>query len=269
MDLGAKEKTNTILKHFDFEALFKRNFTRKITSPEIEKVSDRQITVAALMQPLQYFLQDPAAKDNSITHAAAAPSNLEAIHYNAFCSITSQTCTYLRTWQRQMTTIMQPFQCDLRPQIQETQRTTRTGATTCCRTQEEPKRAQPQPPRTRGTFHRWLQPLYTEKHKVSCSGSPQHRACNIHSYSLYCYVMSISHNSLTTVSQHPSLSIFLCDCDVKSHTAASHQPSLSIFLCDVRSQSVFLCDVKSHTTISHHPSLSVFLCDVKSHTALH
>ena len=30
------------------------------------------------MQPLQYDLRDPAAKDNSITHAAAAPSNLDA-----------------------------------------------------------------------------------------------------------------------------------------------------------------------------------------------
>ena len=30
------------------------------------------------MQPLQYYLRDPAAKDNSITHAAAAPSNLDA-----------------------------------------------------------------------------------------------------------------------------------------------------------------------------------------------
>ena len=30
------------------------------------------------MQPLQYCLRDPAAKDNSITHAAAAPSNLDA-----------------------------------------------------------------------------------------------------------------------------------------------------------------------------------------------
>ena len=32
------------------------------------------------------------------------------------------------------------------------------------------KRPQPHPPHTRGTFHRRLQPLYTEKHKVSCSG---------------------------------------------------------------------------------------------------
>ena len=30
------------------------------------------------MQPLQYDLRDPAAKYNSITHAAAAASNLDA-----------------------------------------------------------------------------------------------------------------------------------------------------------------------------------------------
>ena len=35
------------------------------------------ITVAAWVQPLQYDLRSPAAKDNSITHAAAAPSNLD------------------------------------------------------------------------------------------------------------------------------------------------------------------------------------------------
>ena len=50
------------------------------------------------------------------------------------------------------------------------------------RTQEQPrvtkhrrsnsrmKRPQPHPPHRRGTFHRRLQPRYTEKHKVSCSG---------------------------------------------------------------------------------------------------
>ena len=37
-----------------------------------------QITVAAFMQPLQYDLRSPAAKDNSITHAAKAGSNLDA-----------------------------------------------------------------------------------------------------------------------------------------------------------------------------------------------
>ena len=37
-----------------------------------------QINVAAFMQPLQYDLRSPAAKDNSITHAAVARSNLDA-----------------------------------------------------------------------------------------------------------------------------------------------------------------------------------------------
>ena len=81
---------------------------------------------------------------------------------------------HLRTWQHQMTTIMQPFQCDLQPQSQETHRTTHTGTTTRCRTQRRirltSKRSKPQPPHTRGTFRRRLQPLYTEKYKVSCSG---------------------------------------------------------------------------------------------------
>ena len=58
-------------------------------------------------------------------------------HYNVSCSITWQTCTYLRTWQHQMTTIMQPFHCDLQPQIQEMNRAKYTWATTRCRTPRE------------------------------------------------------------------------------------------------------------------------------------
>ena len=37
-----------------------------------------QITVAAFMQPLKYDLRSLAAKDNSMTHAGAVPSNLDA-----------------------------------------------------------------------------------------------------------------------------------------------------------------------------------------------
>ena len=42
-----------------------------------------QITVAAFMQPLQYDLRSPAAKDNSITYAAKAGSNLDTAIYIA------------------------------------------------------------------------------------------------------------------------------------------------------------------------------------------
>ena len=80
-------------------------------------------------------------------------------HYYAFCSITWQTCISLHTWQQQMTTIMQPFQCDLQPQIQETNRTTHIDTTTQCRTQR------------RNPFATETTPAApTEKYKVSCSG---------------------------------------------------------------------------------------------------
>ena len=96
-----------------------------------------------------------------------APCNILCSHYNAFCSMTWLTRMHLRTWQHQMRTIMQPFQCDLQPQIQETNRTTHTGTTTRCRTQRRnrltSKRSKPHPPHRGATFHHRLQPLYTEK----------------------------------------------------------------------------------------------------------
>ena len=74
-------------------------------------------------------------------------------------------------------TFMQPFQCDLQPQLQETHRTTQTEThpkqlqgTVTVRQEKATNRPQPQPSHRRGSFHRRLQPLYTEKHKVSCSG---------------------------------------------------------------------------------------------------
>ena len=55
------------------------------------------------MRPLQCDLRCPAPKDNSLTHAAAAPSNLDAaINYNAICKDwvakhNRTTCTGVRT----------------------------------------------------------------------------------------------------------------------------------------------------------------------------
>ena len=49
-------------------------------------------------------------------------------------------------------------------------------------------------PHTRGTFHRRLQPLYTGKHKVSCSGflpntTPMQHSCRSISFVVYCFVV--------------------------------------------------------------------------------
>ena len=66
---------------------------------------------------------------------------------------------------------------------------THIDTTTRCRTRRRnpsrPERPQPHPPHTRGTFHRRLQPLYTEKYKVSCScflpkTQPRQQSCSHH-----------------------------------------------------------------------------------------
>ena len=73
-------------KKNDFEALFKRIFRRKITSAKMKEIC-WQITVAAFMQPLQYDLRSPAAKDNSITDYACSCGKKQPwrSHYYAIC----------------------------------------------------------------------------------------------------------------------------------------------------------------------------------------
>ena len=85
--------------------------------------------------------------------------------------------THRTTPEHQMTRVMQPFQCDLQPEIPKQPITTHTQphpkqlqATVTLRQKKTTNRPQAQPSHARGTFHRRLQPLYTEKHKVSCSG---------------------------------------------------------------------------------------------------
>ena len=85
--------------------------------------------------------------------------------------------THRTTPEHQMTRVMQPFQCDLQPEIPKHPITTHTQAhpkqlqaAVTLRQKKTTNRPQPQPPHRRGTFHRRLQPFYTEKHEVSCSG---------------------------------------------------------------------------------------------------
>ena len=151
-------------------------------------------------------------------------------HHNAFCSVTWLTCMHLRTWQHQMTTIMQPFQCDLQPQIQETHRTTHTGTTTRCRTQRRnrlnSKRSKPHPPHTRGTFHRRLTQLYTEKRKVSCSGflpkrKPMQHSCS--HYNAFCSMTWLTRMHLRT-GQHQMTTIMQpFQCDLQPQIQETHR----------------------------------------------
>ena len=94
-----------------------------------------------------------------------------------------------------MTTIMQPFQCDLQPQIQETHRTTHAGTTTRCRTQRRNQFADETtaaPPHTRGIPVIARRSHFTQKkNKVSCSGflpktKPMQHSCS--HYNAFCSI---------------------------------------------------------------------------------
>ena len=128
------------------------------------------------------------------------------------------------------------------------------------------KRHQPQPSHTRGTFHRRLQPLYTEKHKVSCAGflpttlpmvnvllhdlPPFIKVNFIASYSfvmywyiMYCYM--IYHPSSRSISL---LLILLWCIDTLCFVTwptTLHQGQFHCFL--------FFCDVLIHYVLLHDP----------------
>jgi len=125
-------------------------------------------------------------------------------HYDVFCSIMKQTCIPLyahgNTRSQKSCSHSKAIRnrrfntrIELRKQEQQLVAEHRGG------THSRQKRPQPRPPHTRGTFHCRLQPLYSEKYKVSCSGFLPKTESMQH------------HAAITT-----SLSVLLCD--VKSHT---------------------------------------------------
>ena len=140
----------------DFEALFKDFLKGKLIAPKLRKSADK-----SLSQP-------------------------GCSHSNTIYDVQLQKTIVLRMQPRHQATLTQPFQCDLQPKLQETDRTTYTGTTTRCRTQRRNPIASgttaAATAHTRGTFHRRLQPLYTEKYKVSLrspASSPKQSPCNL------------------------------------------------------------------------------------------
>ena len=144
------------------------HFTRKNTRFRAPASSPKH-SPCNIMQPFQWDLQPQIPKHPITTHTQPHPKQLQA-------TVTLRQ-TKKNTPEQQITRVMQPFQWDLQPQIPKHPIPTHTQphpkqlqTTVTLRQKKTTNRPQPQPSHTRGTFHRRLQPLYTEKHKVSCSG---------------------------------------------------------------------------------------------------
>ena len=173
------------------------HFTRKKHKVSCSGFLPKNIAHATFMQPFQCDLQPQLQEPHRTTHTGTTtrckthrrnnsrqkrpqphpPHRRGTFHRRLAATLHGKTQGFVLRLPPQNiahATFMQPFQCDLQPQLQEPHRTTHTGTTTRCKTHRRnnsrQKRPQPHPPHRRGTFHRRLQPLYTEKHKVSCSG---------------------------------------------------------------------------------------------------
>ena len=192
------------------------------------------------LQPL--YTEKEKVSCSGILPNSTSPMQHSCGHYNAFCSITWQTRVYLRIWQQNITSIMRPFHCDLQPQIPKHPVTahTHTNASKAARShrysaaKETSERVSPHPPHTRGTFHCRLQPLYTEKHKVSYSDtSPTRHSCSHYnaSHAAFIYNECVLHQHAspctTSLSHHPSSPPFVIT--LRHHSPPSrHHPSSSL-----------------------------------------
>ena len=143
-------------------------------------------TPAATAAQTRYLSSSPAATLHGKTQGFVLrlpPQNIahatSCSHYNAVRSINSQTCTYLRTEQHQNTRWQEScshsnaickhrFQNTLKLRTHKHTQSSLKPPLQCGK--KKANRPQPQPPHRRGTFHRRLKPLHTEKHKVSCPG---------------------------------------------------------------------------------------------------
>ena len=158
-------------------------------------------------------------------------------------------------------TVMQPFHCDLQPEIQETQRTTHTGTTTCCKTQRRNQNDRSRTRRTQEVPVILACSHFTRKtHKVSCSGFLLQHSCHPSSRSIpYILILLLCIVLLcivlwSTTFYHPSsrsipllLSLLLCIvllCIVMwSTTLHQGQFHRFLFFCYVLLCYVLLCDL--------------------------
>ena len=168
-----QSRKKTLLKHF-----LKGFLKGKLLAPKLRKSAGKSLSQPGCSHSNTIYnlqLQKTIILRMQPRHQATLTQPLPCVSQHHVANL--HVSTHITTPEHQMTTVMQPFQCDLPPEIPKHPITTHTQAhpkqleaTVTMRQKKKANRPQPHPSHTRGTFHRRLQPLYTEKHNVSCSG---------------------------------------------------------------------------------------------------
>ena len=143
-----------------------------------------------------------------------------------------------------MITIMQPFQCDLQPQIQETHRTTHTGTTTRCRTQ---RRNQNDPSRNRRTHE---VPFIAGRSHFRRKNTRFFCSSFLPSSPLLFVTASLPHHSPSSPPY-----VIACSCSVMYCSVMYSRTPAFI-------ERIVMWCIVMWCIVAHHPSLSVLLCDV-------
>ena len=133
------------------------------------------------------------------------PMQYPRSHYNKFCSITCLTRMSRRTWQLNVTPIMQPFLCDLQPQTRRFQNIIylRTHKRIQSSGTKKHRNEGPAPAAHTSCPSSPAAATLPQKHKVSCSGllpnpSPMQHSCS--HYVAFC-------SSACTCIQHVTTSL--------------------------------------------------------------
>ena len=173
---GRRNERRTILKHFFLKYIFLMDLKIKWSAGQRPNCWQTTIGIATFMQPLQYDLWCPAAKDHRITHAAvtvrpAPPSGTPKCIYAHGNTTWQQPCRHPAAI------------CNYRVHNTPYLRTTRPKqleASVTLRQKKTSKRTARARPHKAAALHRRLQPLYAKKYanKTQCFAlrhPPQHK----------------------------------------------------------------------------------------------
>ena len=209
-------------------------------------------------------------------------------------NITQRARMYPGTWQKNMTTIMQPLHCDMQTKIQEAQRTTHTLATTRCRTQKTNRlRVETSAPATVAHTRYLSSPaeatLHRKTHGFVLRRAPRHKSHGTFSYTSVSplpfvtpsfLTPSLCHNFPVTILLHipchhfPQSPLPFVTAALRHHPLC-HHPSPSPFVIALQPPLPSIRSLCHHcsvlplplVTTSHHPSLPSFM-SLKSHNSI-
>ena len=170
-----QSEKKTILKHF-----FKGFLKGKLLAPKLRKSADKSLSQPGCSHPNTIYnlhLQKTIVLRMQPRHQATLTQPLPCVSQHHVANLHVSTHITTPDDNSHAAIPRRSATGDSKTPYNYAHTSTPKAASShrCTAAKKTTNRPQPHPSHTRGTFHRRLQPLYTDKHKVSCSGFlPKH-----------------------------------------------------------------------------------------------